>query len=71
MENETSNNYALSLLKFLRTRAGRGGKVQIEMSELCRGAGLDEVDARESLADLECEGYISTEIVCHISKEWR
>jgi DNA-binding IclR family transcriptional regulator len=70
MENE-NNNYALDLLKALRTRAGRGGKVQMDMNELCRAAGLDEPDVRECLTDLECGGFITTEIVCHINKEWR
>ncbi|MGA3104743.1 MAG: hypothetical protein ABSD53_09700 [Terriglobales bacterium] len=70
MENE-NNNYALNLLKALRAQAGRGGKVQMEMNELCRVAGLDEPDVRECLIDLECQGFITTEIVCHIRKEWR
>jgi DNA-binding IclR family transcriptional regulator len=70
MENE-NNNYALNLLKALRARAGRGGKVQMDMNELCRAAGLDGQDARECLTDLEAEGFITTEIVCHIKKEWR
>lgn len=70
MDNE-STNYALNLLKALRARAGRGGKVQIEMNELCRVAELSDEDARECLTDLEAEGFITTEIVCHISKEWR
>ena len=70
MENE-NNNYALGLLKALRARAGRGGKVQMEMDELCRAAGLSGEDARECLTDLEAGGFITTEIVCHIKKEWR
>jgi len=70
MENE-NNNYALNLLKALRTRAGRGGKVQMEMNELCRVAGLSDEDARECLSDLEAGGFITTEIICYITKEWR
>jgi DNA-binding IclR family transcriptional regulator len=70
MENE-NNNYALNLLKALRTRAGRGGKVQMDMNELCRVAGLSDQETRECLSDLECHGFITTEIVCHIAKEWR
>jgi len=70
MENENSN-HALNLLKALRAKAGRGGKVQIDMHEICRAAGLDEADVRECLADLELTGFITTEIVCHINKEWR
>jgi DNA-binding IclR family transcriptional regulator len=70
MDNE-NNNYALNLLKALRARAGRGGKVQMDMNELCRVAGLDEADVRECLADLEHTGFITTEIVCRINKGWR
>jgi DNA-binding IclR family transcriptional regulator len=70
MENE-NNNYALNLLKALRTRAGRGGKVQMDMNEICRAAGLDEVDVRECLTDLEHGGFLTTEIICYINKEWR
>jgi DNA-binding IclR family transcriptional regulator len=70
-ENENNNNYALNLLKALRAKAGRGGKVQIDMHEICRAAGLDEADVKECLTDLEHGGFIRTEIVCHISKEWR
>jgi hypothetical protein len=70
MENE-NNNYALNLLKALRARAGRGGKVQIDMHEICRAASLDEVDVRESLADLEHGGFITTDIICYIAKAWR
>jgi DNA-binding IclR family transcriptional regulator len=69
---ETENtNYALNLLKALRTRAGRGGKVQMDMNEICRASGLDEADVRECLTDLEAEGFITTEIICYIAKEWR
>lgn len=71
MENE-NNNHALNLLKTLRGRAGRGGKVQIDdMHELCRAAGLDEVDVKECLTDLERGGFITTEIICYVTKEWR
>jgi DNA-binding IclR family transcriptional regulator len=70
MENE-NNNHALSLLKALRSMSGRGGKVQIDMHELCRAAGLDENDVRECLADLEHGGFITSEIVCYIAEEWR
>jgi DNA-binding IclR family transcriptional regulator len=70
MESE-KNNHALTLLKALRARTGRGGKVQIDMHELCRAAGLDEIDARECLADLEHGGFITTEIICYIAEEWR
>jgi DNA-binding IclR family transcriptional regulator len=70
MEN-TSNNHALSLLKALRSMAGSDGEVHIDMHEICRAAGLDESDVRESLTDLESEGYITTEIVCQIAEEWR
>jgi hypothetical protein len=41
------------------------------MSELCRAAGLQEEDVKECLSDLECEGYISTEIMVQIAEEWR
>lgn len=69
---ETENkNYALNLLKVLRTKAGRGGKIQIDMNEICRAVGLDESEVRDSLTDLECEGYLRTEIICYIAKEWR
>jgi DNA-binding IclR family transcriptional regulator len=69
---ETENkNYALNLLKALRAMAGRGGKVQIDMQELCRAAGLSEEDARECLSDLEHEGFIRTEITCYVATEWR
>jgi CTP-dependent riboflavin kinase len=69
---ETENkNYALNLLKALRARAARGGKVQIDMHELCRATGLSEQDARECLTDLEHEGFITTEIICYVTKEWR
>ena len=70
MENENKNQ-GLGLLKALRARAGRGGKVQIDMHELCRAAGLDEADVRESLADLEHGGFITTEIICYVAKAWR
>lgn len=71
MENENNNNFALNLLKALRARAGRGGKVQMDMNEICRASGLDETDARECLIDLEAGGFVTTEIICHITKEWR
>jgi DNA-binding IclR family transcriptional regulator len=71
MESDSNNNHALNLLKALRTRAGRGGKVQIDMSEICRAAGLGETDVRECLDDLESEGFIRTEITCYVKKEWR
>jgi DNA-binding IclR family transcriptional regulator len=70
METE-NNNYALNLLKALRMRAGRNGKVQMDMDELCRATGLDEVDVKECLTDLEHGGFITTEIICHLAKEWR
>jgi DNA-binding GntR family transcriptional regulator len=67
----TTNNHALSLLKALRSMAGSEGEVRIDMHEVCRAAGLDEVEVRECLSDLEYEGFISTEIVCQIAEEWR
>jgi DNA-binding IclR family transcriptional regulator len=70
MEGENTN-YALNLFKVLRAKAGRGGKVQMEMNELCRVVGLSEEDARECLSDLQCEGFITTEIICYINEEWR
>jgi DNA-binding IclR family transcriptional regulator len=70
MENE-NNNYALNLLKALRSKSGRGGKVQMDMNEICRASGLDESDVRECLADLENQGFIRTEIICFIAKDWR
>jgi hypothetical protein len=70
MESQNSN-YGLTLFKALKARAARGGKVQIDMHELCRGTGLEEADIRESLTDLENEGFLTTEIVCYIAKEWR
>jgi DNA-binding IclR family transcriptional regulator len=70
MENE-NNNYALNLLKALRTRAGRGGKVQMDMNEICRASNLDENDVRECLSDLEHQGFVRTEITCFIEKQWR
>ena len=69
---DTENkNYALNLLKALRARAGRGGRIQIDMNEICRAAGLDETDARECLIDLEAGGFITTEIICYVAKGWR
>jgi DNA-binding IclR family transcriptional regulator len=70
MESE-NKNHGLDLLKALRASAGRGGKVQIDMHDVCRATGLQEEDVRESLADLEHGGFITTEIICHIKKEWR
>jgi hypothetical protein len=70
MENE-NNNYALNLLKALRAMAGRGGKIQIDMHELCRAAGLDETVVRDCLTDLEHGGFITTEIICYVAKAWR
>jgi|HubBroStandDraft_4_1064222.scaffolds.fasta_scaffold14156_3 hypothetical protein len=70
MESE-NKNYALNLLKALRARAGRGGKLQIDMNEICRATGLDEVDLKECLTDLEHEGFITIEIICYITQEWR
>ena len=70
MENE-NKNYALNLLKALRAKAGRGGKVQMDMNELCRATGLSEEDAKDCLTDLEHEGFIRTEITCYVAKEWR
>jgi len=68
---ENNSNYALSLFKALRSMAGPDGEVHIDMHEVCRAAGLDEVEVRECLTDLEYEGYISTEITCQIAEEWR
>jgi DNA-binding IclR family transcriptional regulator len=65
-----SNNHALSVLEALRAGAGKDGEVHVDMHEVCRAAGLHEEDARESLADLEHEGFITTEIVCHIAEKW-
>jgi DNA-binding IclR family transcriptional regulator len=65
------NNHALSLLKALRSMAGSDGEVRIDMHEVCRAAGLDEIDVRECLGDLENEGYLSSEIVVQIAEEWR
>jgi DNA-binding IclR family transcriptional regulator len=65
------NNHALSVLKALRSMAGPDGEVHVDMSELCRAAGLQEEDVKECLSDLECEGYISTEIMVQIAEEWR
>jgi DNA-binding IclR family transcriptional regulator len=70
MESE-NKNYALNLLKALRARAGRGGKLQIDMDEICRAAGLDEMDVKECLTDLEHQGFVRTEITCFIEKQWR
>jgi DNA-binding IclR family transcriptional regulator len=67
----TSNNHALSLLKALRSMAGPDGEVRIDMHEVCRAAGLDEIDVQECLGDLENEGYLSSEIVVQIVEEWR
>ena len=66
-----NTNYALSLLKVLKSKAGQDGKVQVDMGDLCRAAGLEEEGVRESLLDLENEGFITTEIVCTIAEEWR
>jgi hypothetical protein len=66
-----NKNYALALFKALKARAGRGGKVQIDINELCRAAGLEDEDVRECLIDLEHEGFIRTEIVCYVREEWR
>jgi DNA-binding IclR family transcriptional regulator len=66
-----NKNYALSLFKILKSGAGNDGKVQVDMGDLCRAAGLEEEDVRECLVDLEAEGFISTEIVCTIAEEWR
>jgi hypothetical protein len=66
-----NNNHALNVLKALRARAGRKGKVLIDMNELCRATGLEEIAMRECLADLEHEGFIATEIICYIADEWR
>lgn len=69
---DTENtNYALKLLKALRTRAGRNGKVQMDMNEICRANGLDEVEVKECLTDLEYGGFVTTEIICYVAKEWR
>jgi DNA-binding IclR family transcriptional regulator len=65
------NNHALRLFKALRSMAGSDGEVHIDMHEVCRAAGLDEVEVRECLTDLEYEGYIGTEIICYIGEEWR
>jgi CTP-dependent riboflavin kinase len=70
MESE-NKNYALSVFKALKARAGRGGRVQMDMNELCRAAGLSEQDAKECLTDLEHEGFIRTEITHFVAKEWR
>jgi DNA-binding GntR family transcriptional regulator len=70
MDSENKNQ-ALNLLKALRARAGRAGKVQLDMQEMCRATTLSEDDVRECLIDLESEGFIRTEIVCHIAEEWR
>jgi hypothetical protein len=70
MESE-SNNHALNVLKALRARADRKGKVQIDMNELCRVTGLEEIVMRECLSDLENERFIRTEIICYIADEWR
>jgi hypothetical protein len=70
MEYQT-NNHALSVFKALRSRAGTDGEIHVDMNELCRAAGLDEAEVKECLTDLECEGYISTEIVVQIAEEWR
>ena len=70
MEDQT-NNHALSVFKALRSRAGTDGEIHIDMHEICRAAGLDESEVRECLTDLESEGYISTEIICHVAEEWR
>jgi DNA-binding IclR family transcriptional regulator len=68
---DQSNNHALSVFKALRSRAGQHGEIHIDMNEICRAAGVDEAEVKECLTDLECEGYIRTEIICHISEEWR
>ena len=70
METE-GTNYGLSLLKVLKSKAGQDGRVQIDMSELCRAAGLEEQDVKECLVDLENEGFIATEMVCTIAEGWR
>jgi DNA-binding IclR family transcriptional regulator len=70
MENQ-SNNHALSVFKALRSRAGTDGEVHVDMNEICRASGVDEVEVKECLTDLESEGYISTEIVVQIAEEWR
>ena len=70
MEDRT-NNHALCVFKALRSRAGQDGEIHIDMHEICRASGLDEADVRECLTDLECEGYISAEIVVQIAEEWR
>jgi DNA-binding IclR family transcriptional regulator len=67
----TSNNHALRLLKTLKSMAGPDGEVHIDLYEVCRAAGLDENDLRECIADLENEGYLSSEIVVQIAEEWR
>jgi hypothetical protein len=65
------NNHALSLFKALRSMSGPDSEVHVELHEVCRATCLQEEDVRESVADLEQEGFITTEIVCHIADEWR
>jgi hypothetical protein len=52
MEDENKNS-ALSLFKVMKSRVGRGGKVHVDMHELCRTTGLSEENAKECLADLD------------------
>jgi DNA-binding IclR family transcriptional regulator len=59
------------VFKALRSRAAPDGGIHIDMTEICRAAGLDEAEVKECLTDLESEGFISTEIVVQIAEEWR
>jgi DNA-binding IclR family transcriptional regulator len=70
MESE-NENYALKILKALREKAGRNGKVQMDMNEICRATSLDEAEVKECLTDLEYGGFITTEIICYVAKGWR
>jgi hypothetical protein len=66
-----NKSYALRLFKTLKAMAEPDGSVHVDMNEVCRSAGLDGGDVRESLADRENEGYISGEIVVPIAGEGR
>lgn len=63
---ETNNN-ALTLLKVLRGGMKRGGRVDMDMAELCRTTGLPEYDVRECLSDLEAENYLRTELTIFVA----
>ena len=65
-----NHNAALAVLKTLKQSADETGRVEIDLSEICRAMTMSSDDVQECLQDLEYEGFLRMELACVIAKEW-